>query len=66
VVPTLSIKTLMEKQRCTNIEHRDINGETALFTLSLNNSLDIARLLIDRGANIEHQDINGETALCQY
>jgi ankyrin repeat protein len=46
----------MERQHCANIEYRDNNGETALFTLSLNNSLDIAQLLIDRGANIEHQD----------
>jgi hypothetical protein len=54
---------LLLNRNDVNVDHQDDDGWTAQFWASKNNSVDVARLLIDRGANIEHQDKYGSTAL---
>jgi ankyrin repeat protein len=54
---------LLLNRNDVNVDHQDNDGWTALLWASKENSIDVARLLIDRGANIEHQDNSGWTAL---
>ena len=46
-----------------DINHRNMDGTTALWACVVSDSVQLARLLLDRGADIDHQNDNGATTL---
>lgn len=46
-----------------SIDHRDAQGQTALFHASMNDHLAVMTLLVERGAALDARDANGHTAL---
>ena len=55
------VRTLLEKG--TDIDHRSIDGITALIQASLNGHGGVVQVLLAKGAEIDHQANNGWTAL---
>ena len=57
-----ALLTLVEKGKL-DLDRGDRQGRSALFKACGNNSHEIARLLLEKGATVDHKDEDGHTAL---